>query len=330
MVWPSSFSFVLLPCLAIASTVQQTLIPRPGHVNEEVEIFSHYQSAAECGGDWWGYFSTQKKMCVMIADATGHGLPSALITAAANSYFSIMGKLAAEDPQFSFSPGGMLDYGNRAIFDSAHGSVMMTFFVAVFDFETMKLTYSSAGHNPPWLFRYSEAGYKLKSLTSAAQRLGESIATPPYEDITVDFTPGDILFLYTDGVMEGKNLEDEMYGKKRVKKVVESTLEQGTKAMIERLAVEFMEFNTPSKPLDDDVTLAAIRVRIPGAPEPDWWIDSQARARAAEAAPSEEQAPSEEPVPVVEGTPASDFILPPGAPDLTSEHTPPPETGGLV
>jgi sigma-B regulation protein RsbU (phosphoserine phosphatase) len=71
--------------LAIASTVQQTLMPPSDYRNERVYIKSHYQSASTCGGDWWGFFGVGNKMCIMIADATGHGFPSALITASARS-----------------------------------------------------------------------------------------------------------------------------------------------------------------------------------------------------------------------------------------------------
>ena len=92
--------------LAIASTVQQTLIPPNIFRNDKILIRSHYQAADECGGDWWGYFGMKGKLCLMIADATGHGLSSALITASARSCFSVMAKLAQEDPDFTFSPFG--------------------------------------------------------------------------------------------------------------------------------------------------------------------------------------------------------------------------------
>ena len=84
----------------------------------------------------------------MIADATGHGFPSALITAAARSCFSVMHKLAQEDPEFSFSPAAMLSYANRVIYDASLAKIMMTFFIGVIDFSSGKLTYASAGHNP--------------------------------------------------------------------------------------------------------------------------------------------------------------------------------------
>lgn len=245
--------------LAIASTVQQTLLPPERFDHEKISIRSHYQSATECGGDWWGFFGVQDKMCVMIADATGHGLPSALITASARSCFSVMHKLAQEDPDFTFSPGAMLSYANRVVHDAASGQIMMTFFVGTIDFDTGKLTYASAGHNPPWLFKKEDGKFTLKSLVGIGQRLGEARDVPPYQEQSIDLTPGDILFLYTDGLTEGKNLAGDMFGKKRARKLVEAGLPKGPEFLIKNLMSDFLKYNE-GKSFDDDVTLAAAQI----------------------------------------------------------------------
>lgn len=245
--------------LAIASTVQQTLIPPPVFENGDVIIHSRYQAASQCGGDWWGFFTVGKKLCVMIADATGHGMPSALITASARSCFSVLNKIAQEDEAFSYSPGVMLNYANRVIFDASMGKIMMTFFVGVIDFERMTLTYASAGHNPPWLFHNDGGGFRLQSLTAVGQRLGEAQDVEPYQESQVPVHVGDILFMYTDGLTEGKNPEGEMYGKKRVRKVVEASLGRGAKAVSDQVLAEFMGHNG-AKALDDDVTLAVVQI----------------------------------------------------------------------
>ncbi len=243
----------------IASTVQQTLMPPTAYQDEYVQVISHYQSATQCGGDWWGFFGVGKKMCFMMADATGHGLPSALITASARSCFSVMHKLSEETPEFAFSPGSMLAYANRVVHDAALGKIMMTFFMGVADFEEKTLTFASAGHNPPWLFKKTDGKYVLKSLTASGQRLGEARDVPPYEERTVSLDLEDVLFMYTDGIMEGKNLEGQMFGKKRVRKIVESCLERGPAEVVTRLKDDFLAYNE-GKQLDDDITLAAVKL----------------------------------------------------------------------
>jgi sigma-B regulation protein RsbU (phosphoserine phosphatase) len=249
--------------LAIASTVQQTLIPPEEFHSPLIHIFSHYQSASECGGDWWGFFGVGNKIALMIADATGHGLPCALITASARSCFSVMHKLAQEDPEFSFSPSAMLSYANRVIYDASVGKIMMTFFIGVIDFDTQTLTYSSAAHNPPWLFKKESGGYVLKSLTAVGQRLGEVRDAPPFEEKSVSVQPSDILFLYTDGLIEGKSVQGDMYSKKRARKLLEQHVHTGPNQLIATLMNDFLKHNE-GKPLDDDVTLAAALILPPG------------------------------------------------------------------
>ncbi len=250
--------------ISIASTVQQTLIPPPEYLSPEVVIHSRYQAAQHCGGDWWGFFTVGKKLCVLIADATGHGLPCALITASARSCFSVLQKLAQEESGFNCSPNAFLSYANRVVHDASHGKIMMTFFAAVIDFEEMQITYSSAGHNPPWLYSNGPNGIKSRSLVAEGNRLGESEEVPPFSETTIPFAAGDTLILYTDGLLEGKDLQGNVYGKKRSRKLIEQELENGTEAIVNTLVGDFMQFNE-GKPLDDDLTLAVMKFSGVGA-----------------------------------------------------------------
>ena len=245
--------------LAIASTVQQTLLPAPKFADEQIQMVSHYQSASECGGDWWGHFRVGDQLCVMIADATGHGLPSALITAAAQSSVSVISKFAQDYPAFALDPGKLLTFANRAIYGASKGAIMMTFFIGVIDFKTKKMKFASAGHNPPWLFRDEAGVIQHKSLVATGSRLGEFPDVPNFEEKEMDLRPGDLLFLYTDGIMEGKNLADEMYGKKRVLKFCKDGFVQSSDALIANMMKDFNHYNE-GKPYDDDVTLVAARI----------------------------------------------------------------------
>jgi sigma-B regulation protein RsbU (phosphoserine phosphatase) len=245
--------------IKVASAVQQTLIPPPKILDEKVLIMSHYQSASQCGGDWWGVFSAQNKMALMIADATGHGIPSALVTAAARSCFSILHKIAVEEPSFSFSPAMMLEFANKSIFESANGQLMMTFFVAVIDFDTNEIKYSSAGHNPPWLFKKNDTGYELKSLMTKGIRLGEQAEPAPFEEKTLPIGPEDLVFMYTDGIPEGKSPERQNYGKQKMKRIVEQSVPSGPAAVVDNLIADFATHIT-THPLEDDISAVAIKI----------------------------------------------------------------------
>jgi sigma-B regulation protein RsbU (phosphoserine phosphatase) len=246
--------------LAIASTVQKNLFPPPKFQNERILVRSFYQTASECGGDWWGILSAQNRLGLFIADATGHGIPSALVTASARSCFSVIQKMANEDPNFDMSPSHLLSFANRAVYEASSGSIMMTFFAAVLDYHTNILTYASAGHNPPWLFQQTSAGdFQMKSLTARGVRLGETREAKHYEQKSVKVGSGDILFLYTDGIIEGKNRAGVMYGKKQLRKTVEGVLADGPDRMLQALVTDFSRHNE-AKPLDDDVTLTAAKI----------------------------------------------------------------------
>lgn len=246
--------------LAIASTVQQTLLPDPDYEDPNLEIRSLYRSASQCGGDWWGFFRVGSKVCVMIADATGHGLPSALITASARSCFSVLEQFSREVQGFKLSPASLLHYANRVVHDASKGKIMMTFFIGVMDFDKKELVYSSAGHNPPWLFKKDGGSWSLKSLTANGTRLGEGPDSHDFEEKTIPIAEGDLLFLYTDGLLEGKNAEGTQYGKKHTRQVLEAALAGGPQNMINTLMSDFMTHNG-DKPLDDDVTLAVARIK---------------------------------------------------------------------
>jgi sigma-B regulation protein RsbU (phosphoserine phosphatase) len=245
--------------LAIASTVQQNLIPPESFQNDRIEIQSYYQSASQTGGDWWGLFEAKNRVYLMIADATGHGLPCALITASARSCFSFLNKLAEEDENFSLTPQNMLSFANRIVFEASRGQIMMTAFLAVINFEDMTLTYSSAGHNPPWHFRQAENKVVTKSLVGTGTRLGESKNFPEQEATTMKIEINDTIVLYTDGLTENTNPNGIQYGKKNARKKIEATAFGGAKSIIKEVIADFHKHND-SKPLDDDVTVAVIRI----------------------------------------------------------------------
>ena len=245
--------------IAIASTVQQTLIPPPQVDTLHVKIRSFYRAAQVCGGDWWGFFTKDDRVYCMIADATGHGLPSALITASAHSCVSVLAKLVHELPGWSPSPGEMMAICNRAIFGASGGKINMTFFIAELNFTTKEIRFANAGHYPPWLFQLGPDGeYTHKSLVAHGERLGERRDVEPFEERVVPFNSGDLLFLYTDAMLETTDSNNVMFGKKQAVQTVLKSIKEGPAEMIADLEQAIM-LHSGNKPLDDDLTLVAVQ-----------------------------------------------------------------------
>lgn len=238
----------------IAATVQKTLFPENKITTKSIDIFSYSAPASECGGDLWGYFYEKNKLYFIIADATGHGLPSALITVAAKSTLSLIKRMLEKN--MTVSPAEVLSYANRSVFETSQGKIMMTCFVGVIDFNEHTLTYSNAGHNPPWVF----SGDKIHSLAIPGTRLGESIEQNDFKEKVINLTVGDKIFLYTDGITENANLKGEMFDKKRVRNLLKDNLSKKSSSMIDILVKEFNSFMN-KKNLDDDTTIVLMEIK---------------------------------------------------------------------
>lgn len=239
----------------IAATVQKTLFPEKEITLEQVDIVSHYTPASECGGDLWSYFESNNKLYFIIADATGHGLPSALITVATKSTLSLVKRMLENN--VAVAPKDILAYANRSVHEVSKGSIMMTCFLGMLDLETGELTFSNAGHNAPWLF----SGDKVSALSMAGTRLGEKSEQIEFKEKTVIMKPGDKLFLYTDGIVENTNAQGVMFDKKRVRELVKNSLSKGLKVSLNMLLQEFQKFLGTKKTLDDDTTVVFLELK---------------------------------------------------------------------
>lgn len=233
----------------IAATVQKTLFPATKLSLPGLDIVSSYTPASECGGDLWTYFENQGKVYFIIADATGHGLPSALITVATKSTLSLVKRMLEQ--QVSLSLSEILSYANRSVFETSQGKIMMTCFIGVLDLNSGELTYSNAGHNPPWVF----SGDKVSSLALAGTRLGEGLEQTEYKTKTLTLKAGDKIFLYTDGIVENTNGAGVMFDKKHVRELVKKSLPKGISWTLQTLLSDFKTFLGAKKTLDDDMTV---------------------------------------------------------------------------
>ena len=133
--------------LKTASLIQSTFFPNPSMDCGRVQLRGYYHPASECSGDWWNFVQIGSKIFIIVCDATGHGVPAALLTSAARSAFSIAVELPDVDA------GKCLEFLNRAIFDTTQGKMQMTAFVAMLDSETGDISFANAGHEPPFLYR---------------------------------------------------------------------------------------------------------------------------------------------------------------------------------
>jgi sigma-B regulation protein RsbU (phosphoserine phosphatase) len=239
--------------LDTVKTVQEALFPEAKMEFGPIGIMGHFEPASECGGDWWSYSRVGDKIYLWIGDATGHGTPAALITSAARSAAAVIESLP------DMTPGRALTIMNRAINMTSKGQIMMTFFMASIDLLRGTFTYASASHDPPYLLKRS--GHKLsrKDLIPLNEVNGPRLGDQKdfqYQDITVDFAPGDLVFLYTDGILDVENPEGKKWGERAFLKALLDSANTGVNAesKIEKLRMDLNQFRSGAS-LADDVTM---------------------------------------------------------------------------
>ncbi|MGZ3721576.1 MAG: PP2C family protein-serine/threonine phosphatase [Bdellovibrionales bacterium] len=242
--------------LATVRTVQETLFPPSSAKFGPLRITGHFEPASECGGDWWSYSLVGTKVYIWIGDATGHGAPAALITSAARSAAAVIDILP------EMTPGRALSIMNHAIHQTSKGQIMMTFFMASIDLYEGTFTYASASHDPPYLMRRTGEKLAKKDLVPLNEvngpRLGDQVGFE-YQDITVPFAPGDMVFLYTDGILDIEDAKGKKWGERVFLKTVLEAANNGgsVESKIENLNRVMNGFREGTN-LIDDVTMVMV------------------------------------------------------------------------
>ena len=242
--------------LAVAQLVQASFFPEKKVTTEKFSVLGHYASASECGGDWWGTKTIQDKNLLFIGDATGHGVPAALITATANCVANLLPQICEEHPEILDSPAKILDYFNLAVY-KVGGKILMTFFIGVYDKNTKTLKYANASHNPPYLYRYNEQEPQKSDISllldAEGERLGH-IENPKYTEGAVQMNDQDVLVMVTDGIIEAENAEKKPYGERRFMKSLLKHVKSNPEDLLSGIIHDSEEFLGGCRP-DDDVTL---------------------------------------------------------------------------
>jgi len=242
--------------LEVAKAIQETLVPGPEPVDMGVLKFAgFYQPAAQTGGDWWTWSELGRgKYLLVIGDVTGHGVPSAMITAAAKAACDVARHVHGDDVTVT----RLLEIMNHAIYESAQRRFVMTCFASIIDTKARTITYANAGHNFPYLFRASEGKGEFGSLMIRGNRLGDD-RDSRYEAKTTELVAGDVIVWYTDGIVECENETGEEYGEKRFRASVRKAAALDAGEMRDAIVADATSFFAAA-PRKDDITMIVGRI----------------------------------------------------------------------
>jgi len=247
--------------VAVAHLVQSSFFPEPSYEDNKLSFFAHYLPASECGGDWWGVYHTPTHKIFFIADATGHGVPAALLTATMNCCKTSLTFLLESRPDLINRPDEILRFMNQAVL-GAGKEIQVTCFVAILELESNKLTYANASHPLPLLFNSSLQTLEKSDIMPLqgpnGPRLGER-ESAQYQNETIQLKPHDTIIFYTDGIIEATNTEGKRWGERRFIKVILDNFKFASQPLLTSIMCSLEDFVKDSKQ-DDDYTILTFKV----------------------------------------------------------------------
>lgn len=235
--------------LAVSHEIQQALLPDPIIELPYARACSQSIPCYEVGGDYFDYFN-QEGGCFGFAlgDVAGKGMPAALLASL------IQGLLSAQR-LFEIPLPVSISNVNRILAKRGTGNRFMTFFFGILDPEG-NCTYVNAGHNPPVLLGRDGS---MKELTAGGMVMG-LFAEAQYEAGSVRLEPGDHLVLFTDGILEARNVADEEFGAGRLSALLLENCRASTGEILESLRDAVLTFAADA-PQHDDITLMVVGYR---------------------------------------------------------------------
>jgi len=250
--------------LEVARNIQETLVPSEEVVDKPfLRLSGYFEPAAECGGDWWTYHDLEDgKVLVVIADVTGHGVPSAMITATAKSAVDTLRAVTNDNLTVTY----LLEILNRAILESAKRKFVMTCFASIIDPKNNTITFANAGHNFPYIYRTADGRGKFNVLMTRGNRLGD-MEDSTYQAKQEPLEPGDVIVWYTDGIVECESEVGEEYGEKRFRKSIRKLAEKEPDEIRDGVVEAASQFYG-EMPHKDDITMVVGRYYEPGTAPP--------------------------------------------------------------
>lgn len=235
--------------LIIAKEIQRGLLPARLPTIPKFEIAATNISSKQVGGDYYDLIRLdENRFIIAIGDVSGKGTPASLLMA------NLQAAIRALVP-LGFPLAELTQRVNDLICDNTGGGRFITFFWGILDAEKRRLTYVSAGHNPPFLFR---ANGPVERLDKGGLILGIMKTEKPYEEGEVSISNGDVLFLFTDGVSEAMNLKGDEWGEEHLEAAIRGCLTDSPKEIMNHVVGAVKE-HSRHVPQSDDITMVVIK-----------------------------------------------------------------------
>ena len=238
--------------LTIAHNIQMALLPQSFPERSDIDLYASQTPARDVGGDLYDYFVHEGRLVFCIGDVSGKGVPAALLMAVMRSMFR-------SEEHRADRAADIVDAMNRNLCEEYTGGDFVTMFVGILDLTTGHLDYCNAGHALPIL---------TGCLMDVKRNLPVgALSDWDYEGQQTQLQPGDMLFLYTDGLSEAENSKEKMLGIKPIQKLASEHSTDTAQQLVELMEAE-VRHHAGDAEQNDDITLMAIKWQPTSHPSP--------------------------------------------------------------
>ncbi len=212
-----------------------------------VNLTAHMKPAKEVGGDFYDVFMIdQDHLCFLIADVSGKGVPAALFMTMAKTHIKNFATVGLPLAEVAVRANNQLCYKNES-------GMFVTAFICVLDVRSGEVQFVNAGHNCPFVQKQDGAFEMFRAKANLVFGLMEDV---PYREQTLTLNPGDSIYLYTDGVTEALNPEQELFGDGRLYEILNRHRAQAgePETFVQAIYREVQAF-ADGEPQADDITM---------------------------------------------------------------------------
>ena len=235
--------------LSIARSIQQRLLPDNPPEIPNLQVAATNVPSYQVGGDYYDLIrDDDRNLTMAIADVTGKGVPASLLMANLQSVLHIL-------QPFAINLVDATGQINSLIYQNTPSDKFISFFWGRFYHETRTLRYVNAGHNPPILMR---RGSEPELLSEGGVLLGALPTMMPYKEQEEPLQKGDVIIMYTDGVTEAMNADEEEFDEHRLIACVQKRLDQHPEEIMNGIISEVTAFC--DNRFTDDLTLIVCKV----------------------------------------------------------------------
>lgn len=240
--------------LHVATQIQTSMLPCVFPAFPEYEEFDIYAStnpAKEVGGDFYDFFLVDKDhLALVMADVSGKGVPAAL-------FMMITKTLLKNVVQSGLSPKAALETVNNQLLENNEAGMFVTVWLGIYEISTGKLTAANAGHEYPAIKRADGLFELFRDKHGFVMGGMENVK---YQEYELALHAGDVLFLYTDGVAEATDGNNQLYGTDRMLKALNRKPDASSKELLLALGADMERFVGEAMQFDD-ITMMALQVR---------------------------------------------------------------------